>query len=338
MDAEGGVSYRVPMRRARSIGLVVLAALCGLSTAVSLAQQEPGRQARASEPPPLPQPDYANVEYGPHERHVLDLWRARRDQPTPLVVYYHGGGFRGGDKRSLSPMLLERLLDQGVSVAAANYRLSDTATYPAQMLDAARALQYLRYHADKYNIDGTRVGATGGSAGAGISMWLAFHDELAEAGSDDPIARQSTRISTAVVYAGQSSYDPRFIQKLFDTTHVHPALVAFFGMESATDLDRPELHRLFEDASVINHATADDPPVLLYYPQANEPLPKSSTGEQHIHHPKLGFVLEEKLDELGVECVLKLREDYPDAADPRHAALDDSVAFLLDKLGVSASR
>jgi len=126
------------------------------------------------------------------------------------------------------------------------------------------------------------------AAGAGISMWLLYHDDLADKQSDDPVARQSTRITCAVSIGGQPSYDPRVICKLFNTEHVHEALVTFYRMKDDKDLSRPELIRLFEDASAINHATRDDPPLYLYYPQANEPLPPNSTGKQHIHHPKFG--------------------------------------------------
>jgi len=279
-----------------------------------------------------PNPDFADVPYGPHPRNVFDLWLAKRPEPTPLVIFYHGGGFRGGDKTALNPELLNGLLELGISVAAANYRLSDSAPFPAQMHDSARALQFIRHHAKTYNIKPERVGATGGSAGAGISMWLAFHEDLRDPQHPDPVARQSTRISAAVVYAAQSSYDPRFIKKLFNTDQVDGALIPFFGMRDARDVDDRKFHPLFEEASVINHATADAPPVMLFYPQKNDPLPPNSPGGDHIHHPKFGFVLKEKLDTLGVECVLLLREDYPD-----NPPIDQYVRFFAQKLGADFS-
>lgn len=275
-----------------------------------------------------PEPDFADIEYGPHERNVFDLWLAKNEQPTPLVIYYHGGGFRQGDKSGINPELLIKLLEAGISVAAANYRLSSTAPFPAQMHDSARALQFIRHHASEYNIKSNRVGATGGSAGAGISMWLAFHEDLADPAHPHPFGRQSTRVSAAVVYAAQSSYDPRFIKKLFNTEQVDAALIPFFGMQDAHDVDDSKFHPLFEDASVINHATSDAPPVMLFYPQKNHPLLPNSSGGEHIHHPKFGFALKEKLDKLGVECVLMLREDYPEGPP-----IDKYVRFFVEKLG-----
>jgi acetyl esterase/lipase len=284
--------------------------------------------ALAQQPrPEPPAPDYANVRYGPHERNVLDVWLAKSATAAPLVIYYHGGGFRGGDKRTLNIELLEKLRAHGINVAAANYRLSNVATYPAAMLDCARALQFLRLNAAQYNIDPARVGAFGGSAGAGISQWLAYHDDLADPANADPVLRQSTRLSAVAPFNAQSSYDPRFIKKLMNTDQVHPALVAFFGMSSAADAGNPRFFPLFEDSSPINFLTADDPPILVFFGQRNDPLPANSSGEEHIHHPKFGFALKEKADRLGVECTLILREDHPDGFP-----VDRFVEFFRTKL------
>jgi hypothetical protein len=136
----------------------------------------------------------------------------------------------------------------------------------------------------------------------------------------------------AVVYGAQTTYDPRVIQKMFNTKQVHPALIAFFGMSSAEDVSKAKFHPLFEESSAINHATADDPPVMLFYSQANKPLPPNSSGGAHIHHPKFGALLKAKLDKLHVECVVLLREDHP-AGTP----VDKYVAFFLKHLGAKAA-
>ena len=84
----------------------------------------------------------------------------------------------------------------GISVVSVEYRFTDEATAdgvvpPVQgpLGDAARAIQFIRSKAKEWNLDKTRIGATGGSAGAASSLWLAFHDDLADPRSDDPVAR-----------------------------------------------------------------------------------------------------------------------------------------------------
>lgn len=90
---------------------------------------------------------------------------------------------------------------------------------------------------------------------------------------------------------------------------------------------------LFEKASPINYAFSDDPPVYMYYPQSNLPLPPNSTGRQHIHHPKFGIVLKEKLDNLGVECILKFRKDYPDGHP-----FEEYVKFFREKFEMTEKK
>ncbi|MCA9068699.1 MAG: carboxylesterase family protein, partial [Planctomycetaceae bacterium] len=59
-----------------------------------------------------------DVPYGTHRRQVLDFYPAKSDKPTPVVFYIHGGGWRGGDKKT-NP---QAFLDKGISVVAINYR------------------------------------------------------------------------------------------------------------------------------------------------------------------------------------------------------------------------
>jgi acetyl esterase/lipase len=279
-------------------------------------------------------PTHRDERYGEHEKQAFDLYLVKSEKSTPLFIWIHGGGFRGGDKRSVNAAMVRRFHEHGVSFASMNYRLSDVGPYPMQMLDAARGLQTIRLRAKQYNIDPNRIACGGSSAGAGISMWLLYHNDLADPASDDPIARQSTRITCAVSIGGQTSYDPRTIQKLFNTSQVHEALVTFYRMKDEKDLNRPELTRLFEDASIINHATADDPPLYLFYPQANEPLPDNSTGKQHVHHPKFGFFLKEKTDKLDLEVSLNLREDFQPGGRNTPEIIRHQVDWVLKHFGI----
>ena len=283
-------------------------------------------------------PTNPDEKYGEHEKQAFDLYLVTSEEPTPLFIWIHGGGFRGGDKRGVNAYMLRRFAEHGVSFASMNYRLTDVGPHPMQMLDSARGLQTIRHRAKRYNIDPKRIACGGSSAGAGISMWLLYHDDLADKTSDDPVARQSTRISCAVSVAGQTSYDPRAIQKLFNTDQVHEALVTLYRMSDGKDLHRPELIELFEDASAINHATRDDPPLYMYYSQANEPLPVNSTGKQHIHHPKFGPFLRAKTDKLGLETALKLREDYKTGNRNDPAIVRDQVDWVLKHFGIEAKK
>jgi acetyl esterase/lipase len=176
-------------------------------------------------------PTFKDVNYGPHERNVLDFWQAKSEKPTPVVVYIHGGGFVAGDKSSVNAAMLKVCLDAGISCAAINYRYTTTAPFPGPMHDSARAIQFIRSKATEWNIDPKRIAAYGGSAGAGISMWLAFHDDLANPHSEDPVLRQSSRLTCAGSIGGQSTYDPLKIKELIGgRAWQHPALLPFYNL------------------------------------------------------------------------------------------------------------
>ncbi len=254
-----------------------------------------------------PKPDFANVKYGPHERNVLDFWRAKTAAQAPLVLYIHGGGFRQGDKSSISPRRLNEYLEAGFAVAAVNYRLTNTAPSPAQYLDCARALQYLRFRAREWNVDPSRVASTGGSAGAGTSLWLAFHDDLAEPRSQDPVARQSTRFSCVAVDNAQSSYDPRFAESIGiprPNFERHSFFLPFYGI-TAEEIDTPKAYRLYELAAPITYLTRDDPPAHLVYSHADESTDANSDLGLVVHHPRLGLALKERMTALGIECIVQ---------------------------------
>jgi acetyl esterase/lipase len=253
-----------------------------------------------------PAPDVRDASYGPHERNVLDLWKARSPKPTPLVIYLHGGGFQQGDKKSVPVVLLREALAAGFSVASLNYRLTNVAPFPAPMLDGVRAIQFLRSKAREWNLDPARFAASGTSAGAGIALWAAFHDDLAKRDSDDPVERQSSRLACVGAWGGQSSYDPRFIQKHVGGSEIsHPALLPFYGL-TREEIDTPRARALFEAASPINYLTADDPPVFLFYGEDPPvPLPADAPEAVVIHHSQLGVVLKEKMQALGIRCELR---------------------------------
>jgi cephalosporin-C deacetylase-like acetyl esterase len=86
-----------------------------------------------------------------------------------------------------------------------NCRLTDGGKnpYPIPMHDSARALQFLRYQAEEYNLDKTRVASTGGSAGGCIALWLGFHDDMADPKNEDPVLRESTRLIALAPAGGQ---------------------------------------------------------------------------------------------------------------------------------------
>src|SRR3984957_17825274 len=155
--------------------------------------QDTRKEQKAQKRPPR-QPDLEDVHYGPHERNVFDLYKAKSDKPTPLVMFIHGGAFLAGGKFLVSAPLLDACKNAGITVASINHRYSTQAVFPAPHVDGVRALQFLRLHAEDYNLNPQAVALAGGSSGADISLWIGFHDDMADPRSDDPVKRESTRV------------------------------------------------------------------------------------------------------------------------------------------------
>jgi acetyl esterase/lipase len=297
----------------------------GLSLAA--AAQEPKKKPA----PKQPAPTVASLAYGQHERQVLDFWKAKSDKPTPLVLYIHGGGWRGGDKSSLKAEVIEKCLDAGISVAAINYRYVQQAAemkidppVKAPLEDAARALQTIRSKSAEWNLDKKRIGATGGSAGGASSLWLALHDDLAAPGNSDPVARESTRLYCAAVNGAQTSLDPKELRQWMPNYNYGFHHFGFADFQAFHE-GRDKVAKWIKQYSPIEHVSKDDPPIFMDYPGQKVPPVLGEKQADPTHSAVLGLKLAEKLKSTGVEVILI----YPGQTHPQYA---NATEFLIDRL------
>jgi len=279
-------------------------------------------------------PDRKDIAYGPHERNVMDLYSAPGPGPHPLLLYIHGGGFMNGDKERINKRLFTESLQRGISVISISYRLSQHAIYPAPFHDSRYALQYIRHHASEFNIDPTRIAAAGSSAGAGISSWLAFRPDMADPKNDDPVLRESTRLTCIVTTEGQTTYDPRFISRVIGgNAHTHRALAQLFGVSRDVwpEMDEAAIQRV-EDGAAINFLTKDAPPVFAIYKRENRPPTDEDDPNFGIHHPRFGFDLKTKMDALGLECTIHNDPKIENDPEAQRVAQALAADFLAEKL------
>ncbi|WP_342750837.1 alpha/beta hydrolase [Termitidicoccus mucosus] len=293
-------------------------------------------QSDKPKPPPNQPATFAKVSYGEHERQVLDFWKAPSDKPTPVLIYIHGGGWVRGDKKAVP--YVQKYLDAGISVVSINYRFSWQAQLagvkpPVEwpLRDAARAVQFVRSKAVEWNIDKQRIAASGKSAGACSSLWLAFHDDMAAPKSTDPVARESTCLTCAAVNIAQTTLDPQQMKEWTPNSRYGGHAFGFMDPNDLKTRDtrfteflehRAEILPWIKEYSPYEYASAGDPPVYLYYDNAPA-LGKSPRDPTHTAN--FGVKLQEKLNTLGVSCELV----YPGAANIKHATIED---YLIDTL------
>jgi len=279
----------------------------------------------------VPKPTQSEVRYGDHERHVLDFWKAESDSPTPVAFVIHGGGWNGGSKERLDRFAdPNALLEAGISVVAINYRYVPQAVeagieppVKAPLHDAARALQLVRSKADAWNLDKNRIGAAGGSAGACSSLWLAFHDDLADPDSKDPVARESSRLQCAAVIGAQTTLDPKQMKEWTPNSRYGGHA---FGLRNFADFlaGREKILPWIAEYSPYALVSQDDPPVYLLY------RAKPALGQEQrdpTHTSNFGVKLQEHCRAKGVACELV----YPGAPDVTHQSPTDFLIATLKK-------
>ncbi len=113
-----------------------------------------------------------NLSYGDGPRRTLDVY-CRRDRPggAPVVVHFHGGAFRSGNKNREARPLIGHLVSSGKVCISANYRLRPHVRHADQVADVRAAIEWARSHAGEYGGDPSRLFLLGSSAGA----YLAIH-------------------------------------------------------------------------------------------------------------------------------------------------------------------
>lgn len=145
-------------------------------------KKEPTNQEGTTEPPSgkqqagLPKPTSVDVAYGELDRQVLDFWKAESDAPTPVMIYFHGGGFRKGDKRQITrDIRVDEYLKNGISCISANYPFIDQMGVPGICKESEKVVDLVLKMAEEWNIDPKRIGVSGCSAGSLVSYWIGIH-------------------------------------------------------------------------------------------------------------------------------------------------------------------
>jgi hypothetical protein len=154
-------------------------------------------------------------------------------------------------------------------------------------------------------------------------MWLAFHEEMAEPSSSDPVERESSRLTCVATNGGQTTMDFDWWKRWIPGyDKPHRERTEYFG--EVTD---EELRKVVKDISALSLITSDDPPIFMSYgmkPDAPVPDDPSRAQGWKVHHVTFGVKLKEKMDELGVEADLK----YPGARTTYRSSAD----FFIKKL------
>src|SRR5262245_6394366 len=148
-----------------------------------------------------------NLEYvkDGHERQRLDLYvPANADAPLPVIVWIHGGAWSGGSRDN--PVPAPAFVGKGYAVASIGYRLSQHATFPAQIEDCKAAIRWLRANAQTYRLDPEHLAVWGASAGGHLAALLGTTGGVKELEGKGGNAEQSSRVQAVVDFFGPTDF------------------------------------------------------------------------------------------------------------------------------------
>jgi acetyl esterase/lipase len=271
---------------------LAVALLVGLSVQADAPKNPPEKKT-----PPVPEGVKVerDLEYGPHgERNKLDLYLPEKevDHPLPLVIWIHGGGWEAGNKDN--PLGLG-LLKKGYALASINYRLSQTAKFPAQIEDCKAAVRYLRANAKKYNLDADHIGVFGASAGGHLVALLGTTGDVKELEGDGSNKEVSSRVQAVVDFFGPT--DMLKMKAQADANSVLDADSATSAVGKLFGGPVQEHKELAEKANPIHYITKDAAPFLIMHGDKDNLVPLAQSR-----------ILDEALKKAGVESTLVVIE------------------------------
>ena len=182
--------------------------------------------------------DYAN------DKDKLDLYLPEGRTGFPVVVFFHGGGLRNGDKDA-SSHVGQAFAASGIGAAIVNYRLSPDVSHPAHAQDAARSVAWVHANISEHGGDPEKVFLAGHSAGAYLAVLLVLDDRYLGEHTLQPTSLAGSMPISGFFYVDEVAPD-------------RPKEV--WGEEPAGWLD----------ASPAEYLRTDAPPLLLVYADGDD--------------------------------------------------------------------
>lgn len=188
----------------------------------------------------------------------------------PILLWMHGGGWRGGHRSDECPAL--PFVDSGYVVASIDYRLSGQAIWPAQIHDAKAAVRWLRAHAATLRLDTARIVAWGTSAGGHLAALLGVTTPADSLEGDVPIVKAfgDTTAHGSHVRAVVNYYAPtNFLEYLPRRWSRQSSVGQLLGCAVKDCLDRARA------ASPLTYITPHDPPFFITHGTRDPTVPFS---------------------------------------------------------------
>ena len=235
---------------------------------------------------------------------TMDVFIPAQQNGAAIVHLANGGWHKAHEHTGNFAELLKR----GYTVFRVVIAGEPKFTIIEQMPDVARAVRFIRFHAQTYHIDPHRIGIEGASSGGHMSLLHGMSGDEGDPQARDAIDRMSSRVQAAAVffpltdllnYGAQGSVQAGDFGPLthhrasFDFTEFDPKTRTYFKVTDAA-----RRRQLLQQASPISHVMKHSPPTLLIHGDKDEVVPLQQSE-----------VLAAKLKEVGVPVKLVVRKD-----------------------------
>ena len=248
-----------------------------------------------------------DLNYGEKEKNKLDLLLPNSKIKTPLIIYLHGGGYRGGKKensyKKRNLQFISNIVDKNIAYATINYPfLNNEDGLLSSLDDAKKALQFLKFNHEKFNIDKEKIILWGVSSGANSVLWLGLSDDMAEPESNNLYAKESTRVQGIISINGAHSFNAdnwkRMINindKMFDL--MIKGFLKYPGVDVEKWLVNYKDEKYQENIDYYNFMDPSDPPILI----ANYGKLTPKNIFEFNHHPLHAKYLKQRADSLKIK-------------------------------------
>lgn len=238
----------------------------------------------AKKHPALPEGVVAewDVAYVPNgdDSQKLDIFMPGKlgEKPLPLIVWIHGGGWRGGSKAGAPTIAY---VSNGFVAASVEYRFSQKAIFPAQIQDCQAALRFLRANAKKYHIDPEHVGVWGASAGGHLVALLGTSggkNAFPKIGGND---EQSDRVQAVCDWFGPADFntvvaqaaDDKNAKNIFKFNSPTDPYSLLIGVPLNSDKEKGDA------VSPVHFVSKDNPPFLILHGTHDTLVPYAQSVE-----------------------------------------------------------
>ncbi|MBK9718839.1 MAG: alpha/beta hydrolase fold domain-containing protein [Saprospiraceae bacterium] len=233
-----------------------------------------------------------NISYGPDSSQKFDYWQANAFSSSPVVIYFHGGAFRSGDKElsERHEWVKNSFLSKQVSFISSNYRFSKTTRIDSIFQDAERLIQYLKHHHQQLKIDTSNIGVYGSSAGGCLAIWLAFNPKPANLTNPDSLLHYNTKIKVVGHMTSPATLD---LTQWYSITKSDSNWMdiynfkddyAFYKISDRMEYFDPEIVALRTYVDIPKYIDEQDPPAFYHNNNELDPTPPNGDIAHHGRH------------------------------------------------------